>query len=107
MKSHRNYHSLIGGSNGSSGFGASVDGLLRSQSDDEMLDITTGTTDDLRNVPNRSHGTSNLLGNGGGNLVDSEKIDAAEEEYGQYLGILGQLNVQCIDSGSHTTCVRG
>ena len=85
MKSHRNYHSLLGGtsgSNDSSGFGTSVDGLLRSQSDDEMLDITTGTTDDLRNVPNRSHGNSNLLRNGGGNLVESERMDAAEEDYG-------------------------
>jgi len=87
MKSHRNYHSLLGGtsgSNDSSGFGTSVDGLLRSQSDDEMLDITTGTTDDLRNVPNRSHGNSNLLRNGGGNLVESERMDAAEEDYGKY-----------------------
>ena len=89
MKSHRNYPSLLGGtsgSNDSSGFGTSVDGLLRSQSDDKMLDITTGTTDDLRNVPNRSHGNSNLLrngGGGGGNLVDSERMDAAEEDYGK------------------------
>ena len=86
MKSQRNYQSLLGeSSGGSSGFvgSSNTDGLMRSQSDDEMLDITTGTTDDLRRVPNRSHGNSNLLrSKGGGNLLDSERIESAEDEFG-------------------------
>ncbi len=87
MKSQRNYQSLLGNvqsSGSSSGFGTgSTVGLMRSQSDDEMLDITTGTTDDLRRVPNRSHGNSNLLRSGGGaNLLDPERIESTEDEFG-------------------------
>ena len=64
---------------------------MRSQSDDEMLDITTGTTDDLRRVPNRSHGNSNLLRNGGGtNLIESERIDAGDDELGRASILFGQ-----------------
>ena len=84
MKTQRNYQSLLVSSTDSSGIGDSgIEGGMRSQSDDEMLDITTGTTDDLRRVPNRSHGNSHLLRNGAGNLTESDKIEAGEDDLGE------------------------